>query len=181
MAFRQLRNISFTIIIVDIEYDHPESKKSRGAYIPEEVLRPLARMIACRLLAELSGEVVTNNDPQNTPETMENLSESCNEEPTDILKNNCRKLKGDKMPKAYLEPSEIEKLEEAATNLRDKLFIHTLFRTACRVSENIGLAVDDIDFAHCSITIQHLKYRISMTCPGCNARLGKSHRHVQVW
>jgi integrase/recombinase XerD len=39
------------------------------------------------------------------------------------------------MAKAYLEPAEIEKLEEAAQFLRDRLLIRLLFHLGCRVSE----------------------------------------------
>ena len=81
------------------------------------------------------------------------------------------------MVKAYLEPHEVEKLEEAAEYLRDKLFIRTLFHAGCRVSEAIGLEENDIDFAQGLITIQHLKSRTSLSCPSCNTRLGKSHSY----
>jgi integrase/recombinase XerD len=42
------------------------------------------------------------------------------------------------MAKAYLEPSEIEKLEEAAQYLRDRLLIRLLFHLGCRISEALG-------------------------------------------
>jgi len=79
------------------------------------------------------------------------------------------------MTKAYLEPAEIEKLEEAAQYLRDRLLIRLLFHLACRISEGLGLTVGDIDFSRGTVTIQHLKVRIRLTCPKCGARLGKSH------
>ena len=79
------------------------------------------------------------------------------------------------MVKAYLELEEIEKLESTAQYLRDKLFIRLLFHLGCRVSEALGLEVKDVDFGHGTVTIQHLKYRIKLTCPKCNAQLGKSH------
>ena len=50
------------------------------------------------------------------------------------------------MAKAYLEPAEIEKLEEAAQYLRDRLLIRLLFHLGCRVSEALGITVGDIDF-----------------------------------
>jgi integrase/recombinase XerD len=77
--------------------------------------------------------------------------------------------------KAYLDAGEIQKLEEAATNLRDKLLIRVLFRLGCRVSEALALGVEDIDFSRGLVTIQHLKARTKFTCPKCSARLGKSH------
>ena len=79
------------------------------------------------------------------------------------------------MPKTYLEPTEIEKLEEAAQYLRDKLLIRLLFHLGCRVSEALGITVGDIDFNRGTITIQHLKTRIKLARNQCGARLGKSH------
>jgi len=77
--------------------------------------------------------------------------------------------------KAYLELEETEKLEDAATCLRDKLLIRLLARLGCRVSEALALIVDDIDFRQGTVRIEHLKSRIKLTCPDCKARLGKSH------
>ena len=79
------------------------------------------------------------------------------------------------MAKTYLEPKEIEQLEDAAIHLRDKLFIRLLFYLGCRVSEALGLEVKDVDFDRSTVTIQHLKSRIKLACPKCNAQLGKSH------
>ena len=79
------------------------------------------------------------------------------------------------MAKAYLEPSEIEKLEEAAQYLRDRLLIRLLFHLGCRINEVLAAEVEDIDFNIGTVTILHLKSRIKLTCPQCNARLGKSH------
>ncbi len=77
--------------------------------------------------------------------------------------------------KAYLEPDEVEQLEKAATNLRDTLLIRLLFRLGCRISEALALTVEDIDFDQSMVTIEHLKARLKLTCPKCNARLGKTH------
>ena len=77
--------------------------------------------------------------------------------------------------KAYLEPYEVEQVEKAATNLRDRLLIRLLFRLGCRVSEAIALRVEDIDFERGSVTIEHLKSRIKLSCSQCSARLGKTH------
>jgi integrase/recombinase XerD len=79
------------------------------------------------------------------------------------------------MTKAYLEVSEVQSLEEAATNLRDRLLIRLLFRLGCRISEALALTVEDINFTQSTVTIQHLKARLKLSCPHCNARLGKSH------
>lgn len=79
------------------------------------------------------------------------------------------------MTKTYIEPEDVILLEEAATNLRDKLLVRLLFRLGCRVSEALALATDDIDFDHGSVTILHLKSRIHLSCLGCGARLGMGH------
>ncbi len=79
------------------------------------------------------------------------------------------------MPKAYLEPNEIEKLIAAARYQRDGIFIRTLYHAGCRVSEAVALEEKDVDFVQGTITIQHLKCRISLICPGCGARLGRNH------
>ncbi len=81
------------------------------------------------------------------------------------------------MTKAYLEASEVERLEGAATNLRDRLLIRLLFRLGCRVSEALGIAVEDIDLVKGTVAIQHLKTRMNLSCPHCDARLGKSHTY----
>jgi integrase/recombinase XerD len=80
-----------------------------------------------------------------------------------------------KMTKAYLELKDVKMLEDAAENLRDRLLIRLLFHLGCRVSEATALTVQDIDFEKGTITIQHLKTRLNLACPSCNARLGKSH------
>jgi len=80
------------------------------------------------------------------------------------------------MAKAYLEPEEVERLELAAEYLRDKLLIRLLFRLGCRISEALGLSPDDIDFSRGTVTIEHLKTRIKLSCPHCQARLGRTHQ-----
>jgi len=82
-----------------------------------------------------------------------------------------------RVSRVYLEPDEIARLEESATNLRDCLLIRLLFRLGCRVSEALGLEVKDIDFTQGMVTIEHLKSRIKLACPMCGARLGKSHAY----
>ena len=79
------------------------------------------------------------------------------------------------MTKTYLEPSEIEMMEKAVTNFRDKILIHLLFRLGCRVSEALSIKVDDIDLNQGTVTIIHLKHRIKLLCPTCTARLGATH------
>ncbi len=77
--------------------------------------------------------------------------------------------------KAYLEPNEIDRLESATLNLRDRLLIRVLFHLGCRISEALGIQVDDVDIGQSSITIQHLKVRINLSCSKCGTRLGKRH------
>ena len=77
--------------------------------------------------------------------------------------------------KTYIEPEEVALLEKAATNLRDRLLIRLLFRLGCRISEALTLRVEDIDFDHGTVTIEHLKTRLRLFCTNCNARLGKTH------
>lgn len=59
--------------------------------------------------------------------------------------------------KAYLEPADIELMEQAASCSRDRLLIRLLFRSGCRVSEALALKVSDIDFGQGTATILHLK------------------------
>jgi len=80
------------------------------------------------------------------------------------------------MTKAYLEASEVERLEEAATNLRDRIFIRLLFHLGCRVSEALALKVDDIDFTQSTITIIHLKTSLKLSCTQCGQGVGRSHK-----
>ena len=82
--------------------------------------------------------------------------------------------------KAYLEPEEIERLEQGAEYLRDRLLIHLLFHLGCRISEALGIKTSDIDFKQGLVTIQHLKQRIKLTCPECSARLGRAHKFCPV-
>jgi len=77
--------------------------------------------------------------------------------------------------KAYMELDDVSRLESAATNLRDKLLIRLLFHLGCRVSEAVALTVDDVDLADGTVKILHLKSRIQISCPQCNASLGKTH------
>lgn len=79
------------------------------------------------------------------------------------------------MTKAYLEPEEIALMESEASNLRDRLLIRMLFHLGCRITEALRLTVCDIDFEHGTVTIQHLKSRLKLSCPKCGAKLGKSH------
>jgi integrase/recombinase XerD len=66
-------------------------------------------------------------------------------------------------------------MEEATTNLRDRLLVRLLFRLGCRISEALALKVEDVDFMQGTVTIQHLKSRLRLSCPKCGAMLGRSH------
>ena len=80
------------------------------------------------------------------------------------------------MAKAYLEAEEVKRLEQAAEYLRDKLLIRLLFRLGCRISEALAISPGDIDFTKGTVTIEHLKTRIKLSCPHCQARLGRTHQ-----
>ncbi len=82
--------------------------------------------------------------------------------------------------KAYLDEEEVEGLEKAATCFRDRLLIRLLFRLGCRISEALALKVEDIDFAQGTVSIEHLKARLKLSCPKCGARLGKSHKFCPI-
>ena len=79
--------------------------------------------------------------------------------------------------KTYLEINEIEQLEKAASNLRDKLLIMLLFHLGCRITEALSLKVDDIDFIQGTVSIVHLKRRVKISCADCGAQLGMSHSY----
>ena len=79
------------------------------------------------------------------------------------------------MNRTYLETADIEKLEKAAKCYRDRLLVRVLFHLGCRISEALALDIKDINFIAGTITILHLKLHINITCPQCNAPLGKSH------
>jgi len=82
--------------------------------------------------------------------------------------------------KAYLEFADIVLMEEATTNLRDRLLVRILFRLGCRISEALALKVEDIDFDQGMVTIEHLKARIKLCCRKCGARLGRSHKFCPI-
>jgi len=78
--------------------------------------------------------------------------------------------------KAYIEPEEISLMEQAASNLRDKILIHILFRLGCRISEALSIKVDDVDFINQgTVMIIHLKRRLKLSCSLCGTSLGLAH------
>jgi len=90
------------------------------------------------------------------------------------------------MAKAYLEPNEVESLEKAATCMRDRLLIRLLSRLGCRISEALAIALEDIDLARGTVTIQHLKTRLKLLCPSCDAKVeeavaqAREHRKLRT-
>ena len=79
--------------------------------------------------------------------------------------------------KAYLEPEEINLMEEACTNLRDRLLMRLLSHSAPRITEALGLTVEDINLSAGTVIIQHLKTRLQLSCPGCNTPLGRNNSY----
>ncbi|PVV83329.1 tyrosine-type recombinase/integrase [Dehalogenimonas alkenigignens] len=73
--------------------------------------------------------------------------------------------------KAYLEPPNIVKMCAAAENLRDLLLATLLFHLGCRISEALAIGVGDVDLMNRTVTIRHLKSRIKLKCPRCQAAL----------
>ena len=61
--------------------------------------------------------------------------------------------------KAYLSPSEIERIIDATTNPRDKLLVRIPWRTGIRVSELICIKISDIDYENRCILIKIQKMR----------------------
>jgi len=77
------------------------------------------------------------------------------------------------MSESYLEPKEIELLEQAAANPRDRALVALLARTGVRISEATQLKESDVDFKLGTLTIVHLKERVKLKCPHCKEILGK--------
>ena len=78
--------------------------------------------------------------------------------------------------KVYLTPEEVEHMAQAATCVRDEVLIRVLFWLSCRVSEALGIRVEDVNPAQGVVTIKHLKTRIKLSCPHCNTRLSRAAR-----
>ncbi len=77
--------------------------------------------------------------------------------------------------KEYLTQEEASLIEDAADNLRDKLFIRLLRRLACRVGEVLGIEEKHINFALHQVKIEHEKIYIRLSCPDCGSKVAKSH------
>lgn len=78
--------------------------------------------------------------------------------------------------KAYLIPEEVERMAHSATCVRDELLIRVLFWGSCRISEALGIEVDDVNAAQGTVTIKHLKTRTRLLCPHCGTRLSRMAR-----
>ncbi len=76
--------------------------------------------------------------------------------------------------KVYLTPQEVERMAQVAKCVRDEVFIRVLFWAGCRVSEAIGIRVEDVNPAQGTVTIKHLKTRIRLSCPQCGTRLSRA-------
>ena len=61
--------------------------------------------------------------------------------------------------RGYLEPAEVERVIEVATNPRDRLLVRIPWRTGVRVSELIAIRIQDIDFQSRAIVIKVQKQR----------------------
>jgi len=79
------------------------------------------------------------------------------------------------MVREYLEIDETAKLEDVAKTPRDRLLIRLLSRLGCRVSEALGITIDDIDLSAGTISIIHLKSRVWVNCRQCGEKLGLRH------
>jgi len=78
--------------------------------------------------------------------------------------------------KSYLDFSDIDLMEKAASCRRDRLLIQLLSRLGCRISEALALKVEDIDFEQGTVTVLHLKRSMKISCPRCGVRLGNRHQ-----
>ncbi len=79
------------------------------------------------------------------------------------------------MSHEYLSPEQIQAMEDFTVSPRDKLLIHLLYRSGCRISEVLGITVDDVDLSSARVTIVHLKARVQLNCRNCGAKLGLKH------
>ncbi|MDP3064371.1 MAG: hypothetical protein Q8O40_14340, partial [Chloroflexota bacterium] len=78
--------------------------------------------------------------------------------------------------KTCLDTKDVAQMEEAARSQRDRILVRLLFRLGCRVSEAVALSADDVHLEASAVTLQHLKLRVSISCPACGARLSRGHR-----
>ena len=74
----------------------------------------------------------------------------------------------------YLSTDDVERLVQAATCVRDEVLIRLLFWGSCRISEALGIEVDDVDPIQGTVTIKHLQARIRLLCPHCSTNLSRA-------
>lgn len=75
--------------------------------------------------------------------------------------------------KTYLTSDEITKMVEAAPCLRDQVMVSFLADSGCRISELLGIKVENIDLKVGMVLIPHLKRGIKKQCPGCGRSAGR--------
>ena len=81
----------------------------------------------------------------------------------------------ERVMKAYLDPEEVTLMENAATNLRDRLLMRLLSHLGCRITEALTIGVEDIDFGNSAVSIVHLKTRLKLSCPKCGSGISGGH------
>ena len=75
------------------------------------------------------------------------------------------------MKKLGLSSSELKRLEDICSNLRDQLLMRFIFKIDCTISDTLLVKTRDVDFVNGNITIIHLKRRIRLSCSTCGAKL----------
>jgi integrase/recombinase XerD len=80
-----------------------------------------------------------------------------------------------RMSQVYLELDEVKRLEKVTTNLRDRLLIRLLSHLGCRISEALGITVEDIDFGNSAVSIVHLKTSLKLSCPHCSTGISRGN------
>ncbi len=82
--------------------------------------------------------------------------------------------------KRYLTLEDLQRIEDVADNIDDRVLIRLLRRMAGRINEVLGIAVEDIDFSDRLIQIVHEKRRTTLLCPYC-AQKGNKTRLGKTW
>jgi len=69
---------------------------------------------------------------------------------------------------------DVQYIAQMAKCVRDRLLIWMTFWLSGRVSEILGVRVEDVDPKQGTVTIKHLKTRIRLLCPSCGTRLSRA-------
>ena len=77
------------------------------------------------------------------------------------------------MIKTTLTPDEINLMIDSRPTLRDKVLLRFIADTGCRVSELLGVRVEDMDFEKGIVLIPHLKVGLRKKCPECGKSTGR--------